>query len=89
MRGFRQFDAPVCVIITYDRVLDGSDDAPFAGPWRPPWSMPPSLAGWAPVREQMGPLLRAGVGVSPIARSGVTARRRVWIEWRAVKRGAS
>jgi hypothetical protein len=63
LRGFRQFDAPVCVIITYDRVLDGSDDAPFAGPWRPPWSMPPSLAGWAPVREQMGPLLRAGVGV--------------------------
>ena len=28
-RGFRQFDAPVCVIITYDRVLDGSDDTPF------------------------------------------------------------
>jgi nitroreductase len=29
MRGFRQFDAPVCVIVTYDRVLHGSDDAPF------------------------------------------------------------
>jgi nitroreductase len=29
MRGFRQFDAPVCIIITYDRVLDGSDDTPF------------------------------------------------------------
>ncbi|WP_430428992.1 nitroreductase [Parasphingorhabdus sp.] len=29
MRGFRQFDAPVCVIITYDRVLDESDDTPF------------------------------------------------------------
>ena len=29
MRGFRQFDAPVCVIITYDRVVDGSDDTPF------------------------------------------------------------
>lgn len=29
MRGFRQFDAPVCVIITYDSVLDGSDDTPF------------------------------------------------------------
>ena len=29
LRGFRQFDAPVCVIVTYDRVLDGSDDAPF------------------------------------------------------------
>ena len=29
LRGFRQFDAPVCVIITYDRVFDGSDDTPF------------------------------------------------------------
>jgi nitroreductase len=29
LRGFRQFDAPVCIIITYDRVLDGSDDTPF------------------------------------------------------------
>lgn len=29
MRGFRQFDAPVCIIVTYDRVLDGSDDTPF------------------------------------------------------------
>jgi nitroreductase len=29
LRGFRQFDAPVCVIITYDRVLNGSDDTPF------------------------------------------------------------
>ena len=29
LRGFRQFDAPGCVIITYDRVLDGSDDTPF------------------------------------------------------------
>ena len=29
MRGFRQFDAPVCVIVTYDRALDGSDDSPF------------------------------------------------------------
>ncbi|MFC3711092.1 nitroreductase [Sphingoaurantiacus capsulatus] len=29
MRGFRQFDAPVCVIITYDRVLSESDDTPF------------------------------------------------------------
>ncbi|ASJ91039.1 nitroreductase [Porphyrobacter sp. CACIAM 03H1] len=29
LRGFRQFDAPVCVIITYDRELDGSDDTPF------------------------------------------------------------
>ena len=29
MRGFRQFDAPVCVIISYDRAVDGSDDTPF------------------------------------------------------------
>ncbi|MDE2464473.1 MAG: nitroreductase [Alphaproteobacteria bacterium] len=29
MRGFRQFDAPVCVIITFDRVLAGSDDPIF------------------------------------------------------------
>ncbi len=29
LRGFRQFDAPVCVIITYDRELSGSDDTPF------------------------------------------------------------
>jgi hypothetical protein len=29
LRGFREFDAPVCVIITYDRVLDGSDDTPI------------------------------------------------------------
>lgn len=29
LHGFRQFDAPVCVIITYDRELDGSDDTPF------------------------------------------------------------
>ncbi len=29
LRGFRQFDAPVCVIVTYDRVLADSDDTPF------------------------------------------------------------
>jgi nitroreductase len=29
MRGFRQFDAPVSIVITYDRILHGSDDAPF------------------------------------------------------------
>ena len=29
LRGFRQFDAPVCVIVTYDRALAGSDDTPF------------------------------------------------------------
>jgi nitroreductase len=29
LRGFRQFDAPVSVIITYDRELHGGDVAPF------------------------------------------------------------
>jgi nitroreductase len=29
LRGFRQFDAPVCVIITYDKILSASDDTPF------------------------------------------------------------
>jgi len=29
LRGFRQFDAPVCVIITYDRELRDSDDTAF------------------------------------------------------------
>jgi nitroreductase len=29
LRGFRQFDAPVCIIVTYDRTADGSDDTPF------------------------------------------------------------
>ena len=29
LRGFRQFDAPVCVIIAYDRELTDSDDTAF------------------------------------------------------------
>jgi nitroreductase len=29
LRGFRQFDAPVCVIVAYDRDLSGSDDTAF------------------------------------------------------------
>jgi nitroreductase len=29
LRGFRQFDAPVCVIITYDKQLADSDDTAF------------------------------------------------------------
>ena len=29
LRGFRQFDAPACVIITYDRELADSDDTAF------------------------------------------------------------
>ena len=29
LRGFRQFDAPVSIVVTYDRALLGSDVAPF------------------------------------------------------------
>lgn len=29
LRGFRQFDAPVCVIVTYDKELADSDDTAF------------------------------------------------------------
>lgn len=29
MRGFRQFDAPVSIVVTYDRIMHGSDIAPF------------------------------------------------------------
>ena len=29
LRGFRQFDAPACIVVTYDRVLLGGDIAPF------------------------------------------------------------
>jgi hypothetical protein len=40
------------------------------------------------LREQMEPLLRAGVGVSGVARSGTAVRRCVWIEQRALRHGA-
>ncbi len=29
MRGFRQFDAPVSIVVTYDRTIHGGDIAPF------------------------------------------------------------
>lgn len=29
LRGFRQFDAPVSIVVTYDRVVHGGDIAPF------------------------------------------------------------
>ena len=29
LRGFRQFDAPVCVIVTYDKELSDADDTVF------------------------------------------------------------
>jgi hypothetical protein len=40
------------------------------------------------LREQTEPLLRAGVGVSAVARSGTAARRCLWIERRALRHGA-
>jgi len=40
------------------------------------------------LRLQMEPLLRAGVGVSAVARSGTAVRRCVWIERRALRNGA-
>jgi hypothetical protein len=40
------------------------------------------------MREQIEPLLLAGQGLSSIARSGTAVRRCVWIERRALKRGA-
>jgi len=40
------------------------------------------------IRQQMEPLLLAGQSLSPIARSGRTARRCIWIERRALRHGA-
>ena len=40
------------------------------------------------LREQMEPLLRAGVSMSAVARSGTAVRRCVWIEQRALRHGA-
>jgi hypothetical protein len=40
------------------------------------------------MRQQVDPLLLAGQGLSPIARSGAALRRCVWIERRALKHGA-
>ena len=40
------------------------------------------------MREQMEPLLLAGQGLSPIARSGAAARPCVWIIRRALRHGA-
>ena len=40
------------------------------------------------LREQMGPLLQAGMDILPIARSGTAARRCIWIERRALRHGA-
>ena len=40
------------------------------------------------LRQNISPLLRAGIGQSAIARSGAALRRCVWIERRAAKHGA-
>ena len=40
------------------------------------------------LREQMGPLLQAGEGISAIARSGTAARHCIWVERRALRHGA-
>ncbi len=46
MRGFRPFDAPDCIIVTYDGDLHGMDDALFdCG--APPLSTPPGREAWA------------------------------------------
>ena len=38
LRGFRQFDAPVCVIVTYDACWTTATIRPsIAALWRPPW----------------------------------------------------
>jgi len=29
LRGFRQFDAPACIVVTYDRAIHGGDIGPF------------------------------------------------------------
>ena len=31
LRGFRQFDAPISIVVTYDRSIHGGDIAPFDG----------------------------------------------------------
>ena len=40
----------------------------IAAPWRPPWSMPPGLAGWAPLINGQGimqsPVVREHAGIA-------------------------
>ena len=60
--------------------------APFAQAHPVDWQA--ELDRCRALSEQMEPLLLAGQGLSPIARSGAAARRCVWIERRALKRGA-
>lgn len=38
------------------------------------------------LRDNITPLLRAGEGISAVARSGTSARRCAWIEHRAARR---
>lgn len=44
------------------------------------------LARCRALRENVTPLLSAGVGISAVARSGTTARRCAWIERRAARK---
>ncbi|OAF05327.1 hypothetical protein AYJ54_22575 [Bradyrhizobium centrolobii] len=44
------------------------------------------LARCRALRENAEPLLRAGEGISAVARSGATARRCAWIEHRAARK---
>jgi nitroreductase len=48
LRGFRQFDAPASIIVTYDRALHGSDIPPStAAASSTAWSTRRGRAGWA------------------------------------------
>ena len=48
LRGFRQFDAPVSVVVTYDRAIHGGDIAhrSIAGRSPTPWSTRPGRGAW-------------------------------------------
>jgi hypothetical protein len=45
------------------------------------------LARCRALHENATPLLQAGVGISAVARSGVSVRRCIWIERRAARKG--
>ncbi len=63
LRGFRQFDAPASIIITYDRALFGGDIAPFdCARWSTAWSTPPG--------PRMGCVINSqGIMQSPVVRA--------------------
>jgi hypothetical protein len=48
LRGFHAFDAPVSIVVSYHRAIQGSDIAPFdCGGVVKASSTPPGHAGWA------------------------------------------